>query len=51
MNEYAPFYKTTRFDIFHRRVVRNPGESVDHGLDEISLREHCWGRGYLLPNN
>lgn len=51
MNEYAPFYKTARFDIFHRRVVRNPGEIVDHGRGEISMCEHCCGRGHLLPDN
>lgn len=29
----------------------NPGEIVDHGRGEISICEHCWGRGYMLPDD
>jgi hypothetical protein len=28
----------------------DPGEIVDHGKGEISICEHCWGRGYMEPD-
>ena len=29
----------------------NPGEIVDHGRGEISVCEHCSGRGYMYPDD
>ena len=31
------------------RFPLSAGETANHGTGDISMCEHCWGRGYMLP--
>jgi hypothetical protein len=33
------------------RAPCEPGEIANHGTGDISICAHCWGRGYLEPND